>query len=555
MHRRFAVSCLIAALFSAPGAFGGDDDLAKELPRIPATEPANALKTFQVHEGFQLDPIAVEPLITDPVSVCYDADGKMYVVEMRGYPYPEKVASGNVKLLVDTDGDGRFDKGTIFVDDLSWPTSVVPYDGGVFISVPPEILYAKDTNGDGKADVKKVMFRGFGTQNVQALVNGLLWGQDGWIYGVSGGNGGDIVNLTKADAKPVSVRGRDFRFKPDGSAFEAISGGGQFGHTFDDWGHRFTSNNSNHIRQIVLPADAVERNPHYSPTAVITDIAVEGGAGPVFRISPPEPWRVVRTRQRAADPAFVKRAPASELAVTGFFTSATGVTIYRGTAYSPVYRGNAFVGDVGGNLIHRKTLAERGAIFQATRADKEVEFVASTDNWFRPVNFTNTPDGTLLIIDMYRETIEHPASIPEPIKKFLDLVSGHDRGRLYQIVPDGFKKRPKPGLSQAKTTDLVPLLANPDSWWRETAQRLLIEQHDPSALPLLRDLARVRPTPLARSHALWTLQALGALEAESVSQAATDPDPRVREQAARLLGMHVAETPELGPVLAKLATT
>src|SRR4051812_41903869 len=150
--------------------------------------------------------------------------------------------------------------------------------------------------------------------------------------------------------KPVSVRGRDFRFRPDGSAFEAVSGGGQFGHSFDDWGHRFTCNNSNHIRQIVLPSWSLERNPALVAGAVTDDIAAEGPAAPVFRISPPEPGRVVRTRQRAADPVMAKRLPPTELVAVGFFTSATGVTVYRGDAFAPEYRGNAFIGDVGGNL-------------------------------------------------------------------------------------------------------------------------------------------------------------------------------------------------------------
>ena len=155
------------------------------------------------------------------------------------YPYPEKTPSGHVTRLEDRDGDGRFETRTIFVDGLSWPTGIVPYDDGVFIAVAPDILYAKDTDGDGVADVRKVLFTGFGTENVQGLFNGLLWGPDGWIYGVTSSNGGTIRNRSRPDDKPVSVRGRDFRFKPDGSAFEAISGGGQFGHSFDDWGHRF----------------------------------------------------------------------------------------------------------------------------------------------------------------------------------------------------------------------------------------------------------------------------------------------------------------------------
>ncbi len=528
-----------------------DDDLAKELPRIKAKSPDEAMKAFKVHEGFTLESVAAEPLVTDPVSVCYDADGRLYVVEMRGYPYPENSPTGYVRRLEDSDGDGRFDRSTIFYPDLSWPTGVVPYDGGVFIAVAPEILYAKDTDDDGVADVKKVMFTGFEIQNVQGLVNGLLWGPDGWIYGVAASNGGVIKNLAKPDAKPVSVRGRDFRFKPDGSVFEAISGGGQNGHSFDDWGHRFTCQNSNHIRQIVLPSWYVERNPALVGTSVVTDIAEEGGAGPVFRISEAEPWRIVRTRQRAADPAMAKRLPPSELVPIGFFTSATGVTIYRGDAFPPEYRGNAFIGDVGGNLVHRKTLEKRGAIYHATRADKGVEFLASTDNWFRPVNFANTPDGTLLVIDMYRETIEHPASIPEPIKKHLDLTSGKDLGRLYNLVPEaGYRKR-RPQLSRASNAELVGRLADPSAWWRETAQRLLIERNAKEAVPALKTMVRERPTALGRVHALWILDVLGALDDDDLILALKDTEANVREQGAKLAERLLGEgSPVIEPLLA-----
>ena len=487
---------LAAACPDLPRPILAQDDLARELPRLKATEPLDALKAFRIRPGFRLEPVAAEPIVRSPVSACFDADGRLYVVEMRGYPYPEPRPTGGVSLLEDGDGDGRFEKRAEFLDGLSWPTGIVPSDGGVFVVAAPDLLYAKDTDGDGRADVRRVLFTGFGTQNVQGLANGLLWGNDGWIYGSSGSNGGEIRNLAKPDAKPVTVRGRDFRFRPDGSSFEAISGGGQFGHSLDDWGHRFVCMNSNHIRQVVLPARDLERNPLLATSTVTTDIAVEGGAGPVFRISAPEPWRVVRTRQRVADPAFVKKAAPSELHASGFFTSATGVTIYRGSAFPVEYRGNAFIGDVGGNLVHRKTMAKAGATFLARRADEGVEFLASTDNWSRPVNFANTPSGTLMVLDMYRETIEHPASIPEPIKKHLDLTSGKDRGRLYEVVPDGFHRRPQPKLSHAPTAELVGHLADPDAWWRETAQRLLIERTDPSAIPLLKHLARSRPNAL-----------------------------------------------------------
>jgi putative membrane-bound dehydrogenase-like protein len=546
-----AAVALVVFGVDAPPARADDDDLAKELPRIKPLGPGEALKSFQIHKGFRLEPVAVEPLVTDPVSVCYDADGRLYVVEMRGYPYPENTPTGYVRRLEDGDGDGRFDRSTIFLDGLSWPTSVVPYDGGVFIAVAPEVLYAKDNDGDGKADVRKVMFSGFQTQNVQGLFNGLLWGPDGWIYGAGGTNGGEIKNLSRPGAKPVSVRGRDFRFKPDGSAFEAISGGGQFGHGFDDWGHRFTCLNSNNIRQIVLPSWYLERNPALVEPRVADDIAADGPAGPVFRISSAEPWRIVRTRQRVADPVMSKRLPPNELVPVGFFTSATGVTIYRGDAFPPEYLGNAFIGDVGGNLVHRKTLTKKGAEFRADRADQKVEFIASTDNWFRPVNFANTPDGTLLILDMYRETIEHPFSIPEPIKKHLDLTSGKDLGRLYNLVPEGGYRRRRPALSRAGTAELVDALADPSAWWRETAQRLLTERNARDAVPALKEMARSRPTPLGRVHALWMLQVLGGLADDDLIPALKDPDANVREQAAKLCDGHLGAGSALtGPLLA-----
>ncbi|RUL88223.1 c-type cytochrome [Tautonia sociabilis] len=522
-------------MLASPCVAQEGEDLAKELPRLPATEAADALATFRIQGGFELVPVAVEPLVTDPVDACYDADGRLYVVEMRGYPYPEDVPSGRVRLIEDTDGDGRFDAGTTFLDGLSWPTAIVPYDGGVFVAVAPEILYAKDTDGDGEADIRKVAFSGFNTNNVQGLLNGLLWGPDGWIYGTASSNGADeVVNHLDPSRPPVPLGRRDFRFKPDGSAFEPTSGGGQNGHSFDDWGHRFTCNNSNHIRQIVLPADALARNPDFAASTPIIDIAAEGAAAPVYRISPPEPWRIVRTRQRAADPEYRRRLPPTELVATGFFTSATGVTIYRGSAFGPEFSGNAFIGDVGGNLIHRKRLVPDGSIFRAIRTEEGVEFVASTDNWFRPVNFRNTPDGTLLVLDMYRETIEHPASIPEPIKMHLDLTSGHDRGRLYNLVPPGFSRRAPPRLSDADSDQLVSLLADPDSWWRETAQRLLIERRAVAVVPALRELARSRPNALGRMHALWTLSALGALDPEDLLLGLTDDEPRLREASAKL---------------------
>ena len=443
---RTALIATAAFAWSPGGALAEDPSLADELPRIPATEPADALATFTVQRGFSLQLVAHEPLVSDPVDACFDEAGRLYVAEMHGYPYsPEprrmqpkplgKKDACIVRRLEDADGDGVFDTSTVYADKITWCVSVCCYDDGVFALAPPYLYYFKDTTGDGAADIREIVFTGFSRYNVQGLANNLKWGPDNRIY-VAGGRTTD-TELKRGDESLGNLRGRDFSFDPKTRDVRFESGGLQFGHSFDDWGNRFVCSNSNHILNVVFPAKSLDRTPGVTVSGVVRSIAKEGGAGPVFRRSPPEPWRIVRTRRRAADPEYRKRLPPSELVATGFFTSAAGVTIYRGDAYPEEYRGNPFIGDVGGNLVHRKTLAPNGVSFIATRADADVEFIASTDNWFRPVNFVNGPDGCLYVLDMYRETIEHPASIPEDIKAHLNLSSGDDRGRIYRLVaPD-----------------------------------------------------------------------------------------------------------------------
>ena len=299
------------------------------------------------------------------------------------------------------------------------------------------------------------------------------------------------------------------RFDPRTRKFELITGGQQFGHSFDDWGQRYVCSNSNHIQQVIWSADALDRLGGVSAPNAIESIAVEGAAAPVYRKSPAEPWRIVRTRRRANDPELKKRLPSTELVATGFFTSATGVTIYRGDAYPPEFRGNAFVGDVGSNLIHRKTIQQTGIVASAKRADENVEFVTSTDTWFRPANFINGPDGCLYVTDMYRETIEHPFSVPEDIKAKLDLESGTDRGRIYRLTPPGGAKTDWVRPGEASTEQLVELLKSTNGWHRETAQRLLLQKRDPAAVSFLRELSRDRNAPLAQTLAVRILSLLG----------------------------------------------
>lgn len=562
---RAAVLLLVLTSLAAVvrhNTFADEPSLADELPRIPATEPENALATFKVQRGFSLELAAHEPLVADPVDGCFDAHGRLYIAEMHGYPYspeprdmqPEPLGKKDVCLvrrLVDTDGDGVFDASTVYADKLNWCLSVCCYDDGVFALAPPYIWYFKDTTGDGVADTREIVFSGFSRYNVQGLANNMKWGLDNRIY-VAGGTNSD-TELKRGDEVLGSLRGKDFSFDPRTREVEFVSGGLQFGHSFDDWGNRFVCSNSNHILHVAFPLQYLDRTPGVTVSGVVRSIAKEGAAAPVYRTSPAEPWRIVRTRRRAADPEFQKRLPPTELVATGFFTSATGVTIYRGDAYPEEFRNNVFIGDVGGNLVHRKSLEPEGVSFIATRADENVEFITSTDNWFRPVNFVNGPDGCLYILDMYRETIEHPSSIPDDIKSFLDLYSGDDRGRVYRLVPPEYEPRDVPNLAAMKTDELVAQLASSNAWNRETAQRLIIERGDQSAADALRRIVHESPAPVARVHALYALDGLGVLKPQDVIADLGDESPHVREHLIRLAERHRAESPDYGPALLTLA--
>jgi len=553
--RSFSVTGFIVATAVALFAAEPPQSLKERLPRLAPKEPAEALKTFKVLDGFRMDLVASEPQLASPVAAVYDEDGRLYVVEMRDYPTPLRPGEtprGRVRLLEDRDGDGVYETATVFADGLHWPTGIACWDGGVFVTAPPDIWYFKDTDGDGKADVRRKVYTGFVVYNVQALVNGLQWGVDNRIYGVTAANGGEIRPGDRPNAAPISVRGRDFRFDPKSDHFEAISGTAQFGNAFDDWYHRFLSANRLVTGHVVLPAHALARNPFLPVARTVQDCAAEGVDVPLpmYQISPPEPWRVVRTERYHAEG---QKLPLSEMVVTGIFTSGTGITIYRGAAYPERYRGQAFVGNVAGNLVHRRTLEPNGATFTARRVDEKCEFVASTDNWFRPVNFVNAPDGTLHVIDMYREVVEHPWSIPEDIKAHLDLESGQDRGRIYRLTPPGFMPPKPPRLGRATTAELVATLENPNSWWRETAQRLLYQRQDAAAVELLRRLARASEVPLARLHALGTLHGLGALEPVDISAALRDPAAGVREQTVQFAEPRLAKTPELAAGVRGLA--
>lgn len=513
---------------------------AKDLPRMPAVEPKDAVATFQVKKGFHIELVACEPLVVDPVALSFDERGRMFVVEMIDYSErrDETPHLGRIRMLEDTNGDGIFDKSTIYADNLPWPTAVFCYDGGVFVGATPDIYYFKDTNGDGKADVREKVFTGFAEGmkrlNVQGMLNSFNWGLDNRIHGATSTDGGLLRALRHPEMKPVDVHGRDFVIEPRTMTITSEAGGGQHGLSFDDWGRRFACNNSDHIRLFMYDDRYAARNPYYNMPPVLQSIAVDGPAAEVYRISPEEPWRVIRTRWRVA--GLVSGPIEGGGRSAGYFTGATGTTIYRGDAFPPEFRDNAFLGDAGGNLVHRKILLPDDVGLKAQRASDEQtnEFTASRDTWFRPVQFANAPDGTLYVIDMYREIIEHPWSLPDNIKRFLDLNSGNDRGRIYRIVPDGFKQPKLPRLDKATTSELVATFENPNGWHQDTASRLLYERQDKSAIPALRAMAANSKSELARIHALYSLDGLGGLGVQQISKALDDSDAWVRLHAIKL---------------------
>jgi putative membrane-bound dehydrogenase-like protein len=523
--------------------------LSGKLPSIGPISAREAAKTFRVLDGFRMDLLAAEPLVASPVAMTYDENGRAYVCEMRDYPYTDKAhhqrnqenptddAIGTVRLLEDADGDGVFDKSIVFADGLSWPTGVACWKGGVFVAATPDIWYLKDTDGDGQADVRRRVFSGFRKLNVQSVMNNLVWGLDNQIHGAGGSNGGQIRPGDKPETKPLVMTRQDFRFDPVTQEFELLSGGARFGGTFDDWGHRFLCDIRNPAQHVVLPQGYLARNPYLAARSPLHDMAESGDQLPVHRISQPELWRVLRAKRWAGERDIVM--PRSELVGAGVVTSSSGITCYRGAAYPKEYLGNVFVCEVAGNLFYRLQLSPDGPTFKAARVSGQAEMVASTDNWFRPVNFINSPDGTLHVVDMYRENIEHPWSIPDDIHAAVDLESGRERGRIWRLAPPGFKASKPPRLGRATTAQLVATLENPNSWWRETAQRLLFERQEQSVVPALRRMVRRGEIPQARLHALWTLAGLNGLTDEDVLVALKDQSAGIRENAVKLAELRI----------------
>jgi len=507
-----AVTAQIPSSFQAPSGTEGTRPLA----------PPEALRSLRTKPGLKAELVASEPLIQDPVAIDWGADGRLWVCEMNDYPTgidQKWQPGGRIKVLEDADGDGTYDRSFVFLDPVPFPTGVTAWGKGVLICAAPDILYAEDTDSDGRADKVEKFFTNFPTDNYQARVNSLSIGLDNWIYGANGLLGGNIQSVANAllPYRPASlnIRNHDFRFDPRQGAFETVSGHSQQGRVRDDWGNWFGCNNS----QLLLHFPVVEayfaRNPHVAVPALVRDLTARPDGNHLFPTSP--------LLERFNDFDYANRA-----------TSACGLGIYRDTLLGEDYYGNAFTCEPVHNLVHREILGDN-LILTSRRAADEVnsEFLSSYDNWFRPVQVRSGPDGALYVVDLYRFLIEHPRWVPAERLAQIDVRAGADKGRIYRIVPADKPLRPVKNLTQLNGEELARALETPNGTDRDRVQVELLSRQDRAGIPVLKQLASQAASAQVRLQAVASLDALGALTPEEILQALSDADPRVRVHALR----------------------
>lgn len=540
--RFFLIPLLLLLLGAGVGyqpSFRADTSYAPDSSRLK-----KALASFQLESGLRIELIAAEPLVIDPVALAFDENRRMYVVEDRGYPDPAEGGApdqlGRVALLTDTDGDGQYDHRTEFATRLTYPNGLLPWKGGVFVTCAPDIYYFKDTDGDGLADVKQVVLTGFSDSRTgQLRVSHPTLGPDGLVYVTSGLNSGEVRSPLHPELPAVAYSPADGRFDPETFAFETTGGRSQFGLTFDAFGRRFGCSNRHPVQQIMLEPDQLRRNPNLSFTETIQDVSKAEAEATVWPIS---------GAITSAD--FIPKLMG--LSHTGTFTSASGVMFFNGSGLTPAHRGNVFICESAQNLVQRQVVTPEGVSFKSTPAYEGKEFLASTDEWFRPVFLQHGPEGALYVADMHRKVIDHPSYVPEEARPKLDFESGKADGRIYRIVRENFQKNPssirKP-TAFGSAQELVAALQSSEEWERRTAHRLLLERKELTAIPALKKAVVGAKLPDSRGLALWVLRAYDALDSPILKTALIDQEAGVREQATRLAGKLAQKQPELLPLL------
>src|SRR5687768_5104070 len=363
--RRSAVVLLFTVAFCAVTCTG-----TNESARV-----GQALENFRLEEGLRIELVAAEPLVIDPVAFAFDENLFLYVIEDRGYPDPAEGGAptklGRVARLEDTNSDGRYDRRTEFADGLTYPNGILPWRNGVFVTCAPDILYFKDTDGDGIADEKRVVLTGFhDTKTAQIRMSHPTLGPDGWIYVTGGLNGGDITSPEHPDRPAVSYSSADGRFNPETFEFQVTGGRSQFGLTFDAYGRRFGCSNRHPVQHIVAEPWQLQRNKNLLFTETVENVSKVDAEARVFPIS---------NATTSADfiPSLIGRSHA------GTFTSASGVLIYNGTGLTPDHQGNAFICESAQNLVQRQVVRPHGVSFRSELPYEGKEFLASTDEWFQ----------------------------------------------------------------------------------------------------------------------------------------------------------------------------
>ncbi|MFO1486577.1 MAG: PVC-type heme-binding CxxCH protein [Verrucomicrobiaceae bacterium] len=407
--------------WSAIQASGGSDIGDVRDGQSKPLSPEESMKRIQLDGPYEVQLVAAEPLVLDPVEATWDAQGRMYVADMRDYPLgppnPNDPWLSRIQLLTDEDGDGRMDKAVTFADHVDNVQGLLPYNGGLIATTRSQVLFLKDTNGDGKADEIKPLIKGFNPKHAQLQVSAPRWGLDGCVHF---NNGLDAREIYPADkpADVVNIPGSNFKWDPRTDKITPTGGKGQYGGAFDDWGHHFYCSNRNPLMFTVMPYEAMLRNPHAGITQVHEDIAPFGAETRVF------PLQITHT---TAD------------AHAGTNTACSGLGVYRGNLM-PELRNNVFVPDPTGQLVTRYKIEPNGASLKATRVGDRTEFFRSADEWCRPVNFTTGPDGAIYICDIYRRWIDHARFFPEEFVKTHDMRQGENHGRIWRVVPKGTKK-------------------------------------------------------------------------------------------------------------------
>ena len=507
----------------------------------PPKSPSEGLASLQTTPGVIVELVASEPLIADPVAFDWGPDGRLWVAEMRDYPNgmgwnrkgdPMGQPGGRIKVLRDDDGDGRYDRSTVFLDGIAFPSGVKVWRKGILVTAAPEIFYAEDTDGDDVADRRETLYRGFGEGNQQHRVNGMRWGLDNWIYLGNGDSGGTIKSLKTGES--LSISGRDLRIRPDQGLLETRSGQTQFGRSCDDFGNWFGGNNSNPMWHYVLDDYYLRRNPNFAPPNIKRQVSVLPGAAPVFPTS--------RTLARFND--FDK---------TERFTSACSPIVFRDASRRDQQR-FAYVCEPVHNLVHREVIEHQGVTFTSRRAESEQtsEFLSSDDNWFRPVMVRTGPAGALWIADMYRFVIEHPTWVPAAWQRKLDLRAGDDRGRIYRVrlpgIPNSrdWKTAQVPRLDKLDTAGLVAGLDGPNGTRRDMLHQLLLWGRDPAAVQPLKKLVRSANWPPASIHALYLLAEFNELDDDLLARTIRAGSAAIARHAIRLAEGRVSHSTSVG---------